>query len=59
MGKDHGLDISHLIVWPPQPTTLIGIGLIVLAFFQPELTIPSLVTGLVAVLGDDKSHIRR
>jgi hypothetical protein len=20
---DHGLDLSHLTVWPPQPTTLV------------------------------------
>ena len=51
---DHGLDLSHLTVWPPQPTTLTGIGLIALAIFQPELAIPALVAGLVAIIGDDK-----
>jgi hypothetical protein len=39
---DHGLDLSHLVVWPPQPTTLAGIALIALAIFQPELSIPAL-----------------
>jgi hypothetical protein len=33
---DHGLDLSHLIVWPPQPTTIAGIGLIALAIFSPN-----------------------
>src|SRR5215469_8554829 len=56
---DHGLDLSHLTVWPPQPTTLAGIGLIALAIFQPELAIPALVTGLVAIIGDDKTHLTR
>ena len=55
----HGLDLSHLVVWPPQPTTIAGIGLIALAIFQPELAIPALVTGLVAIIGDDKSHLNR
>lgn len=53
----HGLDLSHLIVWPPQPTTIAGIGLIALAIFQPELAIPALVTELVAIIGDDKTHL--
>jgi len=52
---DHGLDLSHLTVWPPQPTTLAGIGLIALAIFQPELAIPA----LVAIIGDDKTHLDR
>jgi hypothetical protein len=52
---DHGLDLSHVTVWPPQPTTIAGIGLIALAILQPELAIPALVTGLVAIIGDDKS----
>ena len=56
---DHGLDLSHLTVWPPQPTTLAGIGLIALAIFQPELAIPALVAGLVATIGDDKTHLDR
>ena len=56
---DHGLDLSHLTVWPPQPTTLAGIGLIALATFQPELAIPALVTRLVAIIGDDKTHLNR
>ena len=56
---DHGLDLSHLTVWPPQPTTIVGIGLIALAIFQPELAIPALVTGLLAVIGDDKTHLNR
>ena len=53
----HGLDLSHLTVWPPQPTTIAGIALIALAMFQPELAIPALVTGLVAIIGDDKTHL--
>jgi hypothetical protein len=53
----HSLDLSHLTVWPPQPTTIAGIGLIALAIFQPELAIPALVTGLVAIIGDDKTHL--
>jgi len=56
---DHGLDLSHLTVWPPQPTTLAGIGLIALAIFQPELAISALVAGLVAIIGDDKTHLDR
>jgi hypothetical protein len=56
---DHGLDLSHLTVWPPQPTTIAGIGLIALAIFQPELAIPALVAGLVAIIGDDKTHLNR
>ena len=56
---DHLLDLSHLTVWPPQPTTLAGIALIALAIFQPELAIPALVTGLIAVIGDDKTHLDR
>jgi hypothetical protein len=56
---DHGLNLSHLVVWPPQPTTIAGIGLITLAIFQPELAIPALVTGLVAIIGDDKTHLHR
>jgi hypothetical protein len=56
---DHGLDLSHLTVWPPQPTTIAGIGLIALAIFQPELAIPALVTGLLAIIGDDKTHLNR
>jgi len=56
---DHGLDLSHLTVWPPQHTTLAGIALIALAIFQPELAIPALVTGLIAVIGDDKTHLDR
>src|SRR5215475_14689627 len=56
---DHGLNLSHLTVWPPQPTTLAGIGLIALAIFQPELAIPALVAGLVAIIGDDKTHLDR
>ena len=55
----HGLDLSHLTVWPPQPTTISGIALIALAIFQPELAIPALVTGLVAIIGDDKTHLTR
>jgi hypothetical protein len=55
----HGLDLSHLTVWPPQPTTIAGIALIALAMFQPELAIPALVTGLVAIIGDDKTHLTR
>jgi hypothetical protein len=53
----YGLDLPHLTVWPPQPTTIAGIGLIALAIFQPELAIPALVTGLVAIIGDDKAHL--
>ena len=53
---DHGLDLSHLTVWPPQPTTLAGIGLIARAIFQPELAIPALITGLIAIIGDDKKN---
>ena len=56
---DHGLNLSHLVVWPPQPTTIAGIGLITLAILQPELTIPALVAGLVAIIGDDKTHLDR
>ena len=56
---DHGFDLSHLVVWPPQPTTIAGIALIALAIFQPELSIPALVTGLVAIVGDDKTHLTR
>ncbi len=56
---DHGLDLSHLTVWPPQPSTLAGIGLIALAIFQPELAIPALITGLIAIIGDDKTHLDR
>ena len=56
---DHGLDLSHLMVWPPQSTTIAGIGLIALAIFQPELAMPALVTGLVALIGDDKTHLDR
>ena len=56
---DHGINLSHLIVWPPQPTTMAGIGLIALAIFQPELAIPALVMGLVAFIGDDKTHLNR
>ena len=56
---DHGFDLLHLTVWPPQPTTLAGIGLIALAIFQPELAIPALVAGLVAIIGDDKTHLNR
>jgi hypothetical protein len=33
--------------------------LIALAIFQPELAIPALVTGLVAIVGDDKTHLTR
>jgi hypothetical protein len=40
-------------------TTLAGIGLISLAIFQPELAIPALVAGLVAIIGDDKTHLDR
>jgi hypothetical protein len=40
-------------------TTLAGIGLIALAIFQPELAIPALVAGLVAIIGDDKTHLDR
>ena len=56
---DHGLNLSHLVVWPPQPTTIAGIGLITLAILQPELAIPALVAGLVAIIGDDKTHLDR
>jgi hypothetical protein len=56
---DHGLDLSHVTVWPSQPTTLAGIGLIALAILQPELAIPALVAGLIAIIGDDKTHLDR
>ena len=36
---DHGLDLSHLTVWPPQPTTIAGIGLIALAIRGPDCAI--------------------
>ena len=48
--SDHRLDLSHVTVWPPQPTTIAGIGLIALAIVQPELAIPALVTGLIAII---------
>lgn len=50
------IDLSHVLVFPPQPTTMAGIALLALAFFQPELAIPALVSGLVAIVGDDRSH---
>jgi len=53
----HSLDLSHLTEWPPQLTTIAGIALVGLAMFQPELAIPALVTGLVAIIGDDKTHL--
>ena len=42
-----------------SPPPLAGIGLIALAMFQPELAIPALVAGLVAIIGDDKTHLDR
>ena len=56
---DHRLNLSHVVVWPPQPTTIAGIGLIALAIFQPELSIPALVAGLVAIIGDDRTRLNR
>jgi hypothetical protein len=53
------LTSPHLKVWPPQPTTLAGIELVALAIFLPELAIPALVSGLVAIIGDDKTHLDR
>lgn len=50
------IDLAHVLVWPPQPTTLAGLALVALALVQPELAVPALVSGLVAILGDDGSH---
>lgn len=49
------LDVSHVLAWPPQPTTVAGVLLVALALLQPELAVPALVSGLVAILGDDGS----
>jgi hypothetical protein len=48
------IDLSHVLQWPPQPTTvagvaIIGVGLVVAA----EAVWPALVTGLIAIIGDD------
>lgn len=48
------IDLSHVLHFPPQPTTLVGIGIIAAAcIFMPELAVPALITGLVAIVGDD------
>ena len=40
--------------WPPQPTTIAGVAIIGAGLFlAPELVWPALITGLVAILGDD------
>ena len=48
------IDLSHVLHWPPQPTTLAGIAIIGTGLFiAPELVWPALITGLVAIIGDD------
>lgn len=48
------IDLSHVLHWPPQPTTAAGVAIIVVGLFvAPEFAWPALVTGLVAIIGDD------
>jgi len=48
------IDLSHTLHWPPQPTTIAGVAIIGAGLFlAPELVWPALITGLVAILGDD------
>jgi hypothetical protein len=46
------IDLSHVLHWPPQPTTVAGVAIIGL-FAAPEIVWPALVTGLIAIIGDD------
>jgi hypothetical protein len=48
------IDLSHVLHWPPQPTTMAGVAIIgVGLFLAPEVVWPALVTGLIAIIGDD------
>lgn len=48
------LDLSHVLQWPPQPTTVAGVAIIGLGLFvAPAAAWPALVTGLIAIIGDD------
>jgi len=48
------IDLSHVLQWPPQPTTVAGIAIIGVGLFvAPEAVWPALVTGLIAIIGDD------
>jgi hypothetical protein len=53
------LDLAHVLIWPPQPTTLAGIALVTLAFMQPEIALPAVIAGLVAIVGDDGSRRKK
>ena len=44
------------MVWPSQATTIAVIGSTALTIFQLELAISALVTELVALIGNDKTH---
>ena len=48
------IDLSHVLHWPPQPTTIAGVAIIGAGLFvAPKLLWPALITGLVVILGDD------
>ena len=48
------IDLSHVLQWPPQPTTVAGIAIIGVGLLvAPEAVWPALVTGLIAIIGDD------
>jgi len=48
------IDLGHVLHWPPQPTTMAGLAIIGAGLFiAPELVWPALITGLVAIIGDD------
>ena len=53
------IDLSHVLHWPPQPTTIAGFAIIGVGMFvAPEVVWPALVTGLIAIIGDDGTQPR-
>jgi hypothetical protein len=53
MGREEfsKIDLSHVLHWPPQPTTMAGVAIIGVGLFvAPEIVWPALVTGLVAIV---------
>ena len=54
------LDLSHVLNWPPQPTTVVGIAIIGVGLFvAPEVAWPAVITGLLAIIGDDGTGAKK
>ena len=46
------IGLSHVLHWPPQRQPVAGVAIIG-GFVAPEIVWPALVTGLIAIIGDD------